>query len=377
MDYKYIRIGLVILFVLACAGLVRKNYFTSTNSSNTLSSTDSLEGFYHLAQQLVGAPSAQTSTTTFLAVGDIMLSRNVAGKIKAANNPNLPFSNMGDILKSTNFNFGNLESPFAPTTQREIIGGNSLIFGAPLAYGQALADNNFKILNLANNHAFDQGIDGINTTLAKLDSLKILHEGLGQNLDQAWEPVVIESNNIKICFIGASYSSINDGGKATNTYVARIEDETHLLTSINKAKSICQYTVVTMHAGTEYTRQPNDSQINFAHLAINDGADMVIGAHPHWVQTTENYNGKWIFYSLGNFIFDQEWSQDTKEGLTLKITLSLPQNSSLQGPKPTAQLESVELLPIILENYSTPRLATPQESENILNKIGVTSAILK
>ena len=77
-----------------------------------------------------------------------------------------------------------------------------------------------------------------------------------------------------------------------------------------------------MHAGTEYTRTPMPQQITFAHAAIDDGADIVIGAHPHWVQTIEKYKGKYIFYSLGNFIFDQAWSQETMEGLTLKITVS-------------------------------------------------------
>ena len=132
-----------------------------------------------------------------------------------------------------------------------------------------------------------------------------------------------------------------------------------------------------MHAGTEYTHQPNKAQITFAHAAIDYGADMVIGHHPHWIQKIEKYNNKYIFYSLGNFIFDQMWSQETKEGLALKITLSKNLTPALQGPKTMAELDYIELLPVIIENFSTPRPATAEETKTILNKIGETNTILK
>jgi hypothetical protein len=149
-----------------------------------------------------------------------------------------------------------------------------------------------------------------------------------------------------------------------------------------------------MHAGTEYTRAPNAAQIAFAHAAIDDGADMVIGSHPHWVQTVEKYKNKYIFYSLGNFIFDQAWSQDTMEGLTLKITLSkigaTPVSPSfskegaggsslsaddLQGSRIPAELQSIELIPVIITN-SQPRPATADETKKILEKIGQNETLL-
>ena len=81
---------------------------------------------------------------------------------------------------------------------------------------------------------------------------------------------------------------------------------------------------------------------------------------------------------MGNFIFDQEWSRDTKEGLTLKIKISNSKSqNNLQGPKVPATLESIELIPVIIENYSTPRLATPEETTKILEKIGEKETTLK
>jgi len=284
----------------------------------------------------------------------------------------------------------------SPCPPAGIIGGHSLVFSAPPGYGAGLKDYNFQILNLANNHAYDQQLPGIDNTRQLLDQLGIAHEGTGDNLDEAWTPAVVTSNGIKICFIGASFSSLNDGGKTKNDYVARIEDADRLKSVILNLRSTCDFIVATMHVGTEYTRNPNKAQVGFAHAAIDDGADIVIGAHPHWVQTIEKYKGKYIFYSLGNFIFDQNFSPDTMEGLTLKITLSktgcLPSPllrgdapsasegqrgcaDDLQGSRTPATLDSIQLLPVIIRS-SQPRPATADESKNILRKIGENDNVL-
>jgi poly-gamma-glutamate synthesis protein (capsule biosynthesis protein) len=262
-----------------------------------------------------------------------------------------------------------------------------MVFNAPRGNIKGLVDSNFKVLSLANNHALDQGVKGLNYTLNYLDENKIQHAGAGKDLNDAWQPAIVEAGGIKICFVAASYASVNDNGKTTNGYVARIEDIENLKLKIENSKKLCDFVVASMHAGTEYTRNPNADEITFAHAAIDDGADMVIGGHPHWIQTTEKYQGKYIFYSLGNFIFDQDWSQDTKEGLALKIQVSKNQEPNqttpgaaklddLQGSRISAHLDSIELIPVIIENYSTPRPATADEAKKILEKIGVSENTL-
>ncbi|MBI5530414.1 MAG: CapA family protein [Candidatus Doudnabacteria bacterium] len=394
------KIIIGVLFALAIVlGLIQHNrdpYFGSNKTTYQLAAADkSLKTYFDQAKDMAKQADLKNGTT-FLAVGDIMLSRNVAAEIKKQNDPALPFRQMADILKSTDFNFGNFENPISSTSP--VIGGHSLIFGAPQKYTTGLKDYNFQILNLANNHAFDQGLKGLAYTKDYLNSLSIKTVGAGNNLDQAWTPAEIEANGLKICFIGASYSSINDGGKTVNDYVARIDDVKNLKSSISNLKSKCDFIVATMHAGVEYVRQPNQAQTDFAHAAIDAGADMVIGAHPHWIQTIERYcptpsspaegrmpagqerlncpNPKFIFYSLGNFIFDQMWSRDTREGLALKISLSKTSSPALQGPKVPASLEKIELIPIIIDNYSTPRPATETEAKSILKKIGETKNFL-
>jgi poly-gamma-glutamate synthesis protein (capsule biosynthesis protein) len=375
---KYLKfiipIGLLITASFVAILVVPKWQRPQTVSSVPVAD-GSLQDFYNEAQQLTGASqTAATTTTTFLAVGDIMLSRDVAATTIKAADVDYPFANVADLLKSTDFNFANLESPVAAPGTVPIVGGNSLTFGAPSSSLVALKSYNFQIINSANNHAFDQGVAGLSYTRSILDNLGIAHEGTGQNLNQAWTPAVVTANGIKICFVGAAYGT-NSGGSTAAQYVAEISETDMLKQAINTAKAECDFVVVTMHAGTEYTRTPNQGQIDFAHAAIDDGANMVIGAHPHWIQPIEKYNGKYIFYSLGNFIFDQAFSPDVMQGLTLKITISKPAGTKLQGSAQAASLLSVQLIPVIIQN-SQPRQATSEETKNVLNKIGITSNTL-
>lgn len=314
-----------------------------------------------------------------------MLSRGVASAINRANDPLLPFKQLDNLLKSTDFNFGNLESP---------ISGNDGILGKGLSFNAHTRDiiglktYNFKVLNLANNHALDQRIAGLRYTQKYLKDQNITYLGVGENPEEAWQPKVLDINGFHIGFVGASYASVNDGGVSRNDYVARIEDRERLKNSIARLKPQVDFIVVTMHAGIEYTRQPAKPQVDFAHAAIDYGADIVIGAHPHWVQTIERYNGKYIFYSLGNFIFDQEWSRETKEGLVLKINLQkvtdarpAPQSGANSTPSQktstTTSVDQIELIPIIIERYSTPRRASDAESRQILGKLNMSDNIIR
>lgn len=310
------------------------------------------------------ATKSEPLIASFLAVGDIMLSRNVAAKIEQTNDPLLPFAQVGELLSSTDFNIANLESPYSGSDHYPKTG--SLIFNAPPNTIQGLLKYNFKLLNLANNHALDQGLAGLTYTLDYLKQHELLTIGAGQTLDEAWQPVRWEINGISFGFIGASYASINDNGKTTNNHVARIGELERLRAAISQLKPTTDLVIVSMHAGTEYTHNPNVSQQTFARAAIDYGADLVIGHHPHWIQTIETYRDKYIFYSLGNFIFDQMWSQKTREGLTIKVTVT----KTPSAPQPSTRIKEIELIPVVIENYSTPRLAEPDEARTILSAIG-------
>lgn len=329
----------------------------------------------------VEASRKEETRVTFLAVGDIMLSRGVARRMAVTGDPLIPFKQLEALLKSTDFNFGNLESPISG---KDGVFGRGLVFNAHTRDIAGLVEYNFKVLNLANNHAFDQRLAGLQSTQRYLEDRGITHLGVGDNLEEAWKPKIITINGLKIGFIGASYASVNDGGATRNNYVARIEDLDRLKKAVNQLKSESDFIIATMHAGTEYVAKPDrqrpldKTQIDFARAAIDYGADLVIGAHPHWIQNMEVYSGKPIFYSLGNFIFDQH-APLTKEGLTLKITLhgekvtgsSINQTNGEGRRNFTTRLEQIEFLPVIIENNSTPRLASVTEGDRILKRLSL------
>lgn len=327
----------------------------------------------------VTAP-AKEATVTFLAVGDIMLSRGVAQRINNANDPLLPFRQLERLLRSTDFNFGNLETP---VSGKDEVRGHDKIFNARVRDIEGLTAYNFRIVNLGNNHAFDQGLAGLKATRRHLEDRGITYLGAGDNLEEAWRPQVI-TYGLRIGFIGASYASFNDGGVARHDYIARIEDLDHLKKAISELKSQSDFIVVTMHAGTESVdkadprRALDKAQIDFAHAAIDYGADLVIGAHPHWIQNLETYSGKYIFYSLGNFIFDMH-DPIANQGLVLKITLRGSKRPTASGSPPngqqraesTTRIELIECLPVVIEHSSTPRLASEEETEQILKRLNL------
>lgn len=320
-------------------------------------------------------PPAKTVSLFF--AGDIMLSRNVADQMIKANDYSLPFRKVADIIKTADISFANLESPFNDKGNHSLAG--SLVFNADPKSVEGLKYAGFDILSTANNHAFDQGQKGIDFTRELLKNNGIIPTGTQSSTPNPILPV-IEKNKINYGFLSYSYTALNDGGKSTSPYVNDLNNLEKLKQDIRALLGHnADVVIVNMHAGVEYTRNPTPAQINFAHAAIDAGADLVVGEHPHWTQTIEQYKGKWIFYSLGNFVFDQMWSQETKEGLTLLVTY---QNQHIPDPKNETAgediigIKKIELKPVIIDDFCCPRFADSQESESILSKIGLTSPVL-
>ncbi len=403
IHYQKIFAAVIVLYcVLALGVLGYQKLFNNQKGGLSYGGITggSLEEYYDWSQQQLGNLQDHNTEVTFNAVGDIMLSREVASRMHANQKDGYwPFRNLENELRwNADFNFGNLESPFNGTDKFKF--QNQFIFNSPIWAFPGLIQYNFNVLNLANNHILNQGLDGLTYSKELLNNNNIQSLGVGENLDEAWTGKVFSIKGVRVGFIGATYAAMGPDGLIDAQHTARVKDLDRLTQSIKELKNRSDFIVVTMHAGEEYTREPNSEQTNFARAAIDAGADLVIGAHPHWIQTIEEYKGKQIFYSLGNFVFDQMWSQDTREGLMLKITLTKPGlchpgllpnsptplsrseqinlvcTTELQGTPKPATLKQVELIPVIIENYGQPRKATEQEKQNILNKIGATTNVI-
>ena len=294
---------------------------------------------------------------SLLAVGDVSFSRGVASMVKQQNNIYYPFLKIKDYLKSSDLVFGNLESPI---TEGREISDFEMVFRSDPNTTQALKDAGFSIMSLANNHTPNFGEQGLLDTFDYLTSAGIQYVGAGKNEQEANSVVYTEVKGIKFAFLAYNDADVVPDSYEANdihagTAFMRIDKMSE---AVKEAKKKSDFVIISMHSGTEYIATPNSSQTNFSHAAIDAGADLVIGHHPHVVQTMEKYKGRFIFYSLGNFVFDQPWSKETKQGLTVKIYFT------------KKGISKISFLPIIIENYSQPRPANNDEAEKILQRLG-------
>jgi len=299
-------------------------------------------------------PSNQAS---IIFTGDIMLSRGVAQKIKAKQDLAYPFLAMADYLKSADLVFGNLET--ALVEGREI-GLQEMVFRADPKMAKVLYDFNFAVVSLANNHTMNFGKAGLGQTLQNLLAEGVDYAGAGLSALEAYNPVVIHRNGLTFAFLAYTDNDVAPSSyfaTATTTGVAYM-DIAKMQQAIKTARERADFVIVSMHAGNEYRYYPNIRQTNFAHAAITAGADLVIGHHPHVAQTAEIYNGKYIFYSLGNFIFDQA-DPKTKEGLVLKVFFT---QDGISRIEPQA---------IYIKDFSQPTLLSGQQAQKVISRLKI------
>ena len=296
------------------------------------------------------------SIVTMMVVGDVMLSRDVDTKIQKYQDYTYPFLKTADLLKSADITFGNLESPITPGRK---INTNEMVFRADPEVVEGLNLAGFDVLTLANNHSLNFGKEGLNDTFGYLKDAGIEYIGAGESVSEAYLPTIREAGYITFAFLGYSYA-----GKTLDSYesleynpTVAFMDTEKMIVDVEQATNLADYVIVSMHDGYEYQFTPNQHQKDFAHAAIDAGAALVVGHHPHVVQTMEQYNNGFILYSLGNFVFDQMWSQETREGIIAEIAFS------------KRGIEGFEFFPIIIEDYSQPRLANAEEGKIMLNRL--------
>jgi len=295
---------------------------------------------------------------TVVAVGDILLSRNVGRKIDLAQNPSVPFENVKTYLASADIAFGNLESPIVPGI---VPIRRGVVFRCLTRYVPGLVEAGFDVLSTANNHALDQGTDNVEFTVDYLESQKILAVGSRKRGDESSFGRLIRRKGVAVGFLAYSYAAYNDGGAAQNPLVATWHDRERVKEEIRQLSAEADILFVSIHAGGEYRRKPERQKTEFARAAIDAGADAVIGHHPHWIQPVEIYRGKPIFYSLGNFVFDQGHSVETSQGLMVEFRIK------------NRQMESTRLVPVAIERYCCPAVADSETKKAILTKIGIDS----
>ena len=258
--------------------------------------------------------SKNQDVISILFVGDMMFDRYIRQVSEKHGYPFL-FQKIESMLKGNDLVLGNLEGPITDKLSISIDSKmgekDNYIFTFDSKSAQALANENIKLVNIGNNHITNFGSTGIESTRNYL---------IRSGVDFFGDP---EKSNKRMAFKnikGLKIAFVN-----YNQFVSNGEQKT--LDDISKAKALgADEIIIYTHWGTEFVDTPDQKIRNLAHEFIDYGADLIIGSHPHVIQSKEEYKGKVIYYSLGNFIFDQYFDSRTQEGLAVKVQIDLKYN---------------------------------------------------
>ncbi len=297
-----------------------------------------------------------------IAVGDIMLGRGVGMRLKKAGDYGLAFRKVSDLLKQGDVTFANLESPITASTHSLDKKRKIVLKGDPASV-EALTGAGIDVVSLANNHMMDYYEKGLFDTIDILDKNDILHMGSGKNIDDARKPAIIEKNGIKIGFL--AYSDMAELVFAGDPYLkySAEKDKSGVLPrkyetikeDVDKLRGQVDILAVSLHWGVEESFTIPPEQVEFAHKLIDDGVDVILGHHPHQFQGIEMYKGKPIIYSMGNFLFDQN---DTENMESFIMDIRYKGN----------RLESFTAIPVRILDKSYVEIQTGAAASNILER---------
>ena len=279
-------------------------------------------------------------TRTLIATGDVIPARSVNFQATQRNNFKWSFEKTADILRSADLTLINLESPLINDC---LLTNEGMIFCGDPRHLEGLKYAGVDVANLANNHLGNYEEKGIQSTINLLKTADILSTG-------TLETIIKDIRGVRFAFLG--YNEIGHSEPMLSWV-----DKEKITQEIKEAKQRTDIIIVSFHWGIEYTDQPTKRQQDLAYLAIDAGADLIIGNHPHWIQPVEIYKDKLITYAHGNFIFDQMWSEKTKQGVVGYYTFY------------DDQLIDVEFLPILIEDYGQPYFLEGEAKQSILEEM--------
>ena len=262
--------------------------------------------FIALAVSLLFVESARCADSiNIVLTGDILLDRGVRQVIDHRGIDHLFSDGIDSVFRSAQIVVGNLECPAtkikAPVFKR-------FIFRSEPEWLDALKAHGITHLNLANNHAIDQGREGLLDTRHNIETSGMISIGAGENMAEASEPVLLADSPRKVWLVPSlrlaleNYALLPDKPCVSQEPMDSLLERVHRLKKADSTAII----IVSLHWGGEHTLQPVPRQRLEAHQLIQAGADVLVCHHTHTLQTIEDYHGRKIYYSIGNFIFDQQ-----------------------------------------------------------------------
>jgi poly-gamma-glutamate capsule biosynthesis protein CapA/YwtB (metallophosphatase superfamily) len=284
------------------------------------------------------------SVLRLIAVGDIFL--------RTGNNRR-PFQNVGQIFNQKDILFGNLETVLSTQGRKA---EKAVVLYSPPENVQFLKSAGFDVLNIANNHILDLGIQGFRSTLDTLSENSLAF--IGANAYGVYPAhVILERKGIRFAFLGYTANRFIYKGIP----VKRLREK-RIIEDIEALKPTCDFVAVSLHWGIENVLYPSPKQIKLAHKLIDRGASLVLGHHPHVIQGIEEYKNGLIAYSLGNFQFDPRLSQSkTNESIMLVVEFT---SDGIKG---------YEIIPVVIDEDFLPAVAQGEVKDKVLTLISEIS----
>jgi poly-gamma-glutamate synthesis protein (capsule biosynthesis protein) len=233
-------------------------------------------------------------------LGDVALGRTMEAQL-ARYGPAYSWGGLAPLLQEADLAVANLECVLA--TRGEPLDKPYLIRAHP-GRGQTLVEAGFDLVNLAHNHALDFGQAGLDQTLETLEALDIATVGAGSSQEMARRPAVFDLNGVRVAVLGYAAARWNGSEDVPATDRVAWAKPGAVQADVKAVRDRVDLVIVQLHAGTEYATSPSPDQVRFARAAIDAGADLVVGHHPHVTQTVERYKQGLIVYSLGDALFD-------------------------------------------------------------------------
>ena len=303
-----------------------------------------------------------------LFTGTIVTGRCVQDAVDKHGNADFLYDDVRGLIRGADFAVGLLNSTISDTPPSTGCVPTFVLTGRAV-HAEALANAGFDLINMATNHIKNCGPTNCGDR-AFLDTLENLHKagirtvGAGLDLQDALEPVVVEIKGVRFAFVALGEIEKNAFATEDSPGIAVLTDE-NLTQVIKKARREADVVIVMPHWGSDYSHLPNYRQLHFAKVAAEAGADLVVGNHAHVIQGYQNLDGVPVFYGLGSFVFDQDWSLETQQGLLLSVVF---QGSRYKG---------FELTPVHIHGDGQVTIALDEEAESIIRQFNEISGKLR
>lgn len=307
-----------------------------------------------LSAWTIDAPLAEHRTVRLLFGGDVMLARGVLAECRERGDYTWPLREIAPLSTAADLFFCNLESLFR---EHPLAHPPHLLFQLPADSLAALTAAGIDVVSLANNHAGNVGAAGMAFSRELLENAGIACCGGGRDLAEAHAPAILDLDGLRVALLAYTSAASLTAGESTPGHSAWGLDL--LERDIAALPADIELLVVSHHGGVEYRRRPTELQLAFARRAVELGADVVVGHHPHVLEPMELVDGALVCHSLGNLAMDQDWNPTTERTALIEVRC--------RGGRP----RRIVVHPLLISSDYQPRPADEKTAAEVLERLGL------